>query len=259
MGAVRSETARDAILAAAHRTLVDDPGASIATVTAEAGVSRATFYRHFDSRAELLAALDIEPDPGAHQRILAAAAELVARDGIARLSMDELAALAGVSRASVYRLFPGKSALFAELISTYAPFAPMLAALDRLRDRGPDEVLPEIVRVAARAAGPQVGIIRSLMFEVTSGSPEAVAGAREAFGPVFSAVSAYLAGQMTAGSIRPMHPLLAAQALMGPLVFHLVTRSFAVPHAGLDLGPDEAAAEFARVALGGLLAEGAPA
>jgi AcrR family transcriptional regulator len=34
--------------------------------------------------------------------------------------MDELAATAQVSRATLYRIFPGKSALFRELIATYS-------------------------------------------------------------------------------------------------------------------------------------------
>jgi AcrR family transcriptional regulator len=105
----RSTARRDTILAVAGRLLDSQPGASVDVIAGAAGVSRATFYRHFDSRAELLAALDIQPDPDAHQRILAAAVELVGRDGLRGMSMDELATSAGVSRASVYRLFPSNA------------------------------------------------------------------------------------------------------------------------------------------------------
>jgi AcrR family transcriptional regulator len=251
---VEAQPARGAILDAARGLLQADPGASIADVAAAAGVSRATFYRHFPSRTALHDALDIEPDPGARERILAAAPALIARDGLGRLSMDELAAAAGVSRASVYRLFPGKVALFEALITTYAPFGPMLATLEELRDRPPAEVLPRLVEVVATAAEPQVGIIRSLLFELASGSPEAAIGAHEVMLPVLQQVAGYLASQMEAGRIRRMHPILAAQALMGPLVFHMVTRSFAVPHVGLDLATDVAAEQLADVALHGLLA-----
>ena len=104
-------TTNQRILAAAREVLARDAGAPVATVATAAGLSRATVHRHFRTRADLLAALDLEPDPDARTRVLAAAAELIAGHGLAALSMDDLAALAGVSRATVYRLFPGKAAL----------------------------------------------------------------------------------------------------------------------------------------------------
>jgi hypothetical protein len=69
---------------------------------------------------------------------------------------------------------------------------------------------------------------------------------------VFKDLTAYFAAQMEAGRIRRMHPLLAAQALAGPLIFHLVGRSIAEPLAGLDVPSRVAAAEFAGIALRGL-------
>ena len=248
----RPETPRDTILEAARHTLGAEPAASVATIASAAGVSRATFYRHFASRAELLDALDIEPDPDASERILGAAALLIARDGLTRMSMDDLAEAAGVSRASVYRLFPGKSAVFAALLATRSPFDEIVATLHRLHGRPPDEVLPEVLRTAARVAEPRVAIMRALMLEVSFGTPEALEAARWVIQPMFGEVSAYFADQMAAGTVRPMHPVLAAQALMGPLVLHLITRSFAAPLAGLDVETADAVAAFSNVALHGL-------
>src|SRR5512134_449230 len=103
------------ILAAASRVLAADPSASFAEVADAAGVSRATVHRYFRTRGELLTALDLQPDLGARGRVLAAAAEMVGRGGLAGLAMDDVAMQAGVSRATVYRLFPGKVALFEAL------------------------------------------------------------------------------------------------------------------------------------------------
>src|SRR5215203_1665155 len=94
-------------------------GLSMDQLAATAGVSRATLYRLFGSQQHLLHALGIEPPPTVRSRILDTALELVGRHGLAELSMDELAATAGVSRATLYRLFPGKDALFAELVRTF--------------------------------------------------------------------------------------------------------------------------------------------
>lgn len=56
---MRADAARnlEAVLTTGARMLAADPGASIASIAAEAGVDRRTVYRRFASRGELLAAV----------------------------------------------------------------------------------------------------------------------------------------------------------------------------------------------------------
>src|SRR5512132_1281128 len=77
----------------------DLAGLSMDELAAQAGVSRATLYRLFGSQQHLLQPLDAAPPPSAPSRVLAPARDLVGREGLAELSMDELAGQAGVSRA----------------------------------------------------------------------------------------------------------------------------------------------------------------
>lgn len=244
---------RERILRGAARRLASEPRATLGEVADDAGVSRATLYRYFPSRAELLAALNLDPRPGTDARILAAAAELVGRDGLRNLSMDELAERAGVSRASVYRRFPGKAPLFAALVAAYSPFEVVERVLAANADGPPERVIPEVVREAARTMEPRIGIARSLLFEVTAGDPEAI----EAVGPplrqLLGALGGYLAAQMSRGLIRPMHPLLAAQSLIGPVLFHLMTRPVALRITTFDVPLEDAVAALAETALEGLL------
>src|SRR5438046_2978751 len=93
--------ARDSLLAAASTVLANDPTLTMAELATAAGVSLGQLYRHFGSRESLLQALDMEAAPGARERILVAALELLGRISLAQLSMDELAALADVSRATL--------------------------------------------------------------------------------------------------------------------------------------------------------------
>jgi AcrR family transcriptional regulator len=195
-----------------------DDEASVDEIAHAAGVSRTTFYRAFPSRAALLAQLKLEPEPDARQRLLETAAALLQRQTLTRLSMDELAAGAGVSRASVYRLFPGKAALFRELLVVFSPFEPIMRLLDEQGDRLPEELIPVIVVTAYRAVAPHAGIARTLIVEVTSLSEET----RQAFAQTgmqaIARLGSYVQTHMDAGRLRRMPPLLALQALIGPVM-----------------------------------------
>jgi len=122
----------------------------VASIAAASGTSKAGFYREFESRAALLGALSLEPEPDARQRILEAAVELVGAHGLTALSMDEVASRAGVSRANLYRLFPGKQALFIGVIHAYSPLDPVSQVLTARSEEPPEVVMPELARTIYR-------------------------------------------------------------------------------------------------------------
>src|SRR6267378_1516245 len=142
--------ARDLILRRARGVLATAEKPTVAQFAEAAGVSRASFYRAFESRSALLEALAVQPEPGARERILEAALVMVGAHGLAALSMDDLAARAGVSRATLYRLFPGKPALFTGLIRTYSPLEPVSRIAREMKHEPPEVVMPEIARTVYR-------------------------------------------------------------------------------------------------------------
>src|SRR5260370_39846327 len=123
---------------------------TVAQVAAAAGVSRSSFYREFDSREALLEALDLQPEPGAGDRILEAALKLVGAHGLNGLSMDDLATQAEVSRATLYRLFPGKTALFTSLVHAFSPLDPVTELFSARQGEPPEVLMPEIARTVYR-------------------------------------------------------------------------------------------------------------
>jgi len=60
----------------------------------------------------------IEVDTSTQQRILAATAEVLSRNGKRKLSLSDVAAQAGVSRPTLYRWFASKEAL----LSAFSPY-----------------------------------------------------------------------------------------------------------------------------------------
>src|SRR5260370_36445543 len=168
---------RESLLAGARGLVARGESPTVGQVAQAAGVSKASFYRAFDSRRALLDALEVEPEPGAKERILESAAAIVGDGSLAALSMDELAVRAGVSRATLYRLFPGKSALFTSLLLTYSPLEPVTSLISSMGDQPPDVVAPEVARTVARtvygSGGPRIGLLPPIFLDATSLGPAA--------------------------------------------------------------------------------------
>ena len=208
-------------------------------LAAAAGVAVRTLYRLFGSRRTLLREAGCAQEPSARQRILDAALDQVGRQGLAELSMDELAAAAGVSRATLYRLFPGKSALFGELIRAFSPWEPVADVIDAMPEGHPAEVMPAVAQAIAEAMQGRVGVLLRMVFELLQGDPDTAEGMRESMERGLPDLVGYLSNQMQAGRLRHMHPVLAIQLLAGPIVVHLLTRPLAEALIGFETTESE--------------------
>jgi AcrR family transcriptional regulator len=228
---------------------------TVADFADAAGVSRASFYRHFKSREALLEALEVTPEPGARDRILTAAVDLVGAQGLGALSMDELADRAEVSRATLYRVFPGKSALLVGLIHAYSPLDPVTDVLTSRSGEPPEIVMPELARTAFRATAGRTGVLRALFFEVSGLSPETEQVARDVVASTAGLLVIYLQSQMEAGRLRRIHPLLALQAFVGPVFFHILTRPLAERVLKLDIEGEAAVTQLAETWLRAMTTE----
>jgi len=238
------ERLRERILAATRIHFAQGGIPSLAEIAQAAGISRATFYRAFASREELLHALALEPEPESRDRLLAKALEMIGTDGLAALSMDALADAAGVSRATVYRVFPGKAALFREVVKTYAPFEQVARLVEHYADRPPEEVMPRVAQVFVELLATRPGVVRTLALEVSGQQGDTEEAARFVLVRGIGSLLDYLNRQVQLGTVRPIAPFVALQAFLGPLLIHLMTRALAERALGLTEPLDEVVSQL---------------
>jgi AcrR family transcriptional regulator len=212
------------VLAKVAAAFAGEAAPSMDEIALAAGVSRAALYALFGSRAALLAAIGADVPPSVEERILVAGGEIVAERGFGGLSLDEVAQRSSVSRATVYRLYPGKAALYREVVRAHLPADEALQMMDTMADRPPNEVMAALARSLAHAGEVRIGVLRSVLFEV-SGVPGG--GNEEFLDEAYLNVQViirYLERQMDAGRFRKIDPVLAMQAFLAPVMFHAVSR-----------------------------------
>ena len=97
--------------------------------------------------------------------------------------------------------------------------------------------------------------MRAIFHEVTAGGA-AVAEMGPLFENTLGLLTHYIGGQMEAGRIRRMHPILALQAFVGPIFFHLMTRPVIERVVALPMELEAAVDELVAAGLRGLSVEG---
>ena len=126
-----SSEVRTQILDAAQQLLGDDPAGDVtmADVAARCGLSRSTLYRHVGNKEALLRrlarerglAVEIPGGDAVPDRILQAARIVFGRHGLARTTMEQIAAEAGLGVATLYRHFGSRQNLIRTFLRRHAP------------------------------------------------------------------------------------------------------------------------------------------
>jgi AcrR family transcriptional regulator len=236
---------RDDVVASVRRALNEHPGLTMDALAVAAGVSRASLYTMFGRRDALVGAAGIPAPPPLRERVLRAGAEVLAEGGLAGLSVDEAALRAGVSRAGAFRLFPGKGALFQELLRTYVPMRETVELVRAMSSARPEVVMAEVARSLLRTEPAGVAVLRAVLFELRGNQTDFAAAVDDSL-VAYGVLAAYLEDQMTAGNLTPMHPYLAIQLFVGPILAHLFNQEVVAERVGFTLTAEEAATTFTQ-------------
>jgi AcrR family transcriptional regulator len=147
------------------------------------------------------------------ERLCEAAAGVFLRDGYAAASMDEVARAAGMSKRTLYQVYPSKAALFeATIAATLVPIA-----LDAEHEPDLRRALAGILTTAAGhlLATRQIGIFRLVIGERQRSPELAAATHRVLTSRGSSALERRLAAEAAAGRLRLPNPGGAARMLYG--------------------------------------------
>jgi AcrR family transcriptional regulator len=163
--------------------------------------------------------------PRVHEAILRAAADLVVSGGYEHLTMEAIAARAGVGKQTVYRRWPSKSAVVAEAALS-GHLVPAGHAPDDTGDVVAD--LRNWLRAAAAWMGDPGGgaVIRALAAAASDRDSDAARLYGQFTGPFRAALVARLAGGVEEGRLRAGADLgAAADALFGTLLYRALAHS----------------------------------
>jgi AcrR family transcriptional regulator len=155
------------------------------------------------------------PEAARCRLLCEAAAEVFLRDGYAEAGMDEVARQAGMSKRTLYQLFPSKAALFEATIA--AVLAPL--HLDTDLEREPDLAiaLAGILEAAGRQllAPRQIAVFRLVIAEVQRSPELAEAFHRVILARGASALQRRIATEVAQGRLRLDDAEAAARMLYG--------------------------------------------
>lgn len=164
-------------------------------------------------------------DEAERERITAGALGLFLASGYAGTTMDAVAARCGVSKRTLYRLFPGKTDLFRAMVADHR--RSMLALPRATADEPLDEALAAIFRLDIDAAQDQ-GRMAFVLLAVAEAErfPEIGEALRlEGADASRRMLASWLETQQQAGRLRPFPPEAAARMLMD-MIFSVQARRF---------------------------------
>ncbi|WP_405956815.1 TetR/AcrR family transcriptional regulator [Streptomyces phaeochromogenes] len=179
-------------------------------------------------------------DAARDEAILDAAREVLLRDGYAGLSMEKVAAAAGVGKPTLYRRWSSKAALVGDaVLHSFLTAAPGIRLPGRPSTDGSAQQLTAWFRAYATLVGDprHAAMILALTAAAAESPHDAESLYRDHTRAQYEAVVSCLRAGVTSGEFRADVDVEAvADALIGSVLYQLLTRTSSVsPHRTEDL------------------------
>jgi len=186
-------------------------------------------------------------------RLVEAAGQLFARQGFKATTTKEIAQLAALNEATLFRYFPRKPDLFVAALESYLGRIKLSRDLQAslASDDDPELVVPKVVEFISHflVEHPEVRhLLHVARFELS----EADAIVRESLGPMFDLLRGYFKRSANHGSIRNGEPSCAALWLLGGIAAHQSFCELLASELPQPLDGDRAIAAYTALCLHGL-------
>jgi AcrR family transcriptional regulator len=154
-------------------------------------------------------------------RIVEAAAQLFARNGFKGTTTRDIAQLADLNEATLFRYFPRKPELFWAAVESHIARVKLARATQTslASDDAPTIVVPLLIAFILDSLDNQPDL-RRLLHVAAFELPEADQMIREHLGPIFDMVCAYFKRCAEKGTMRNIAPSLATLGLLGAITAH---------------------------------------
>lgn len=186
-------------------------------------------------------------------RLVEAAGQLFARQGFKATTTKEIAHLAALNEATLFRYFPRKPDLLEAALKSYLGRIKLSRDLQAslASDDDPALVVPKIVEFISHflVEHPEVRhLLHVARFELS----EADSIVRESLGPIFDLLRGYFQRSANNGSIRIGEPSCAALWLLGGMAAHHSLWDLLTSEGAQPLGRDQVIAVYTDLCLHGL-------
>jgi AcrR family transcriptional regulator len=154
-------------------------------------------------------------------RIVEAAAQLFAHNGFKGTTTRDIAQLADLNEATLFRYFPRKPELFWAAVESHVARVKLArdTQMSLASDEAPTVVVPLLVAFLLDNLNSQPQL-RRLLHVAAFELPESNKMIREHLGPIFDMVCAYFKRCAEKGTMRKVEPSLATLGLMGAVTAH---------------------------------------
>ncbi|MGC4936706.1 TetR/AcrR family transcriptional regulator [Kribbella sp. DT2] len=220
---VSMEEVAAAAIRAAEAQGRDVGSLSLTEIAAAGGLSRSTLVRRLGGRSAVDKALreQLHAPVTVADRITAAAAELIAADGLGALTLERVAGQAGCTVMSIYNQFGGRDGLLVAVLAEHAVlpwFAPLLDS-----DQSVEEMAAGVYRRLLDVGLDGSAVATALMLEAI-GSPDAVLAEhvrRDYLPQANAALNEFFTALIERGAIRDQRLDTLRALFLGPVQFYV--------------------------------------
>lgn len=182
--------------------------------------------------------------------IIAAAASLFGVNGFKGTTTREIAKMAGISEALLFKHFPTKHALYAAILAEKAPISDLLEIVEEAAKQRDDVRVFTLIANYRIHRGGDPTLMRLLLFSALEGHELSDMFFQNQHRMFYDYLSGYIDRRIREGAFKRVDPLLAARGFMGMVAHHrLLHEIFRVP---AHCPPEQAVVAYVRIFLDGL-------